>query len=324
MCGRAYGTASIAIHLKQCKTRFLEEEAQKPSRERRPLPVRAWVGNFARRRLRSPPPPPPQPEPSSVDYSDASTFTTKNLEAANDAAFKAYNTAALFPCAHCGRTFLPHALTIHNRSCTADRPAKRPVGPPPAAGGGGGASGGEEEEFALPKRPVSAASRGSSAAGGGGGGGGATPARSRSALRGRRSGSAPRGALAGGSEGTRGGEGDDDAPGSTSQFPLGATGRVGAGFSPMAVPSMRVRVGGGGGGGGGLGDVDVVGPASAAPAAHLDHLAAADEQQLHEELASLNDRLEALQAHVCAEVGAITAGVSAVAAHLRRRGTLRA
>ena len=58
VCGRAYGTASIGIHLKQCKARFLEEEAQKPPRERRPLP----------------------PEPSSVDYTDASTFTADALE----------------------------------------------------------------------------------------------------------------------------------------------------------------------------------------------------------------------------------------------------
>jgi len=38
ICGREYGTASIEIHVKSCKKSWEAQEAQKPRRERRPLP----------------------------------------------------------------------------------------------------------------------------------------------------------------------------------------------------------------------------------------------------------------------------------------------
>ena len=106
ICSRAYGSASIGIHIESCKRLFLAAEAQKPPKERRNLP----------------------PEPS-FDYAHAETATREAVEAANAAASAAAD-ACLDRCEFCARTFLPEKLVIHNRSCTRDRPAKpaRPVG----------------------------------------------------------------------------------------------------------------------------------------------------------------------------------------------------
>ena len=38
ICGREFGTKSLEIHLKTCKKKWEAQEAQKPLRERRPLP----------------------------------------------------------------------------------------------------------------------------------------------------------------------------------------------------------------------------------------------------------------------------------------------
>ena len=38
ICGREFGTASLDIHLKSCKKKFENEQAQKPLKDRRPLP----------------------------------------------------------------------------------------------------------------------------------------------------------------------------------------------------------------------------------------------------------------------------------------------
>ena len=55
------------------------------------------------------------------------------LDEINKMATTAFNTESLSTCAFCGRTFLPEKLIIHNRSCTADHPARR-VGCVPASG----------------------------------------------------------------------------------------------------------------------------------------------------------------------------------------------
>ena len=36
--GREFGTASLEIHIKQCKVKWENEQAQKPKNERKPLP----------------------------------------------------------------------------------------------------------------------------------------------------------------------------------------------------------------------------------------------------------------------------------------------
>ena len=38
ICGREFGTNSLEIHLKACKRKWEAAEAQKPARERKPLP----------------------------------------------------------------------------------------------------------------------------------------------------------------------------------------------------------------------------------------------------------------------------------------------
>ena len=41
ICGRQFGRASLLIHEKSCAKKFLASEAQKPSKERQPLPERS-------------------------------------------------------------------------------------------------------------------------------------------------------------------------------------------------------------------------------------------------------------------------------------------
>jgi len=38
ICGREFGTKSLDIHLKTCKKKWEAQEAQKPAKQRRPLP----------------------------------------------------------------------------------------------------------------------------------------------------------------------------------------------------------------------------------------------------------------------------------------------
>ena len=50
ICGRAYGTTSLGIHLKTCKKMFLADQEKRPKKERRPLPpeppgLTAYLGN---------------------------------------------------------------------------------------------------------------------------------------------------------------------------------------------------------------------------------------------------------------------------------------
>ncbi|VDK63591.1 unnamed protein product [Anisakis simplex] len=49
---------------------------------------------------------------------------TVDKYAVNEAAWTA-SQAALVACEHCGRTFNPDRLQIHQRSCTKEKPAKR-------------------------------------------------------------------------------------------------------------------------------------------------------------------------------------------------------
>uniref|UniRef100_A0A7S4V0I3 C2HC/C3H-type domain-containing protein n=1 Tax=Alexandrium monilatum TaxID=311494 RepID=A0A7S4V0I3_9DINO len=87
ICGREFGSASIAIHMPQCEKKWLAAEAQKPPNERRPVPKR------------------PELDP------------TLSREEANDKLTQHWNDKVLEPCPNCGRTFLPDRLEIHLRSC---------------------------------------------------------------------------------------------------------------------------------------------------------------------------------------------------------------
>ena len=97
ICGRQFGKSSIDIHIPQCLKKYEAAQLQLPPEQRRPAPA-APV-------LLAP----------SKGVSDA---------AYNDAAYQALE-ANMAECEHCGRTFAPDRLPIHQRSCTAERPARR-------------------------------------------------------------------------------------------------------------------------------------------------------------------------------------------------------
>lgn len=166
ICGRQYGTASIEIHLKSCRAKFEADEARKPASQRRAVP--------------------------NVDLTAVKGMSAAQLEAHNAAAFEHWNEKMLSQCGNCGRSFLPDRLAIHQRSCTADNPARR-VGEVRSAGPGGSsfvpgsAYGGEYQvpEEALPSAlrsgspPVGRRGSGAATMAMAGGGMGASPSPAR-------------------------------------------------------------------------------------------------------------------------------------------------
>ncbi|XP_049505033.1 zinc finger protein 474 isoform X1 [Panthera uncia] len=89
ICGREFGSQSIAIHEPQCLEKWHIENSKFPKHLRRPEPSK------------------PQPLRGSGSY---------NLQAVNEAAFQS-SQAQLLPCESCGRTFLPDRRLVHQRSC---------------------------------------------------------------------------------------------------------------------------------------------------------------------------------------------------------------
>ncbi|KAF5913507.1 hypothetical protein HPG69_017125 [Diceros bicornis minor] len=89
ICGREFGSQSLAIHEPQCLEKWHIENSKLPKHLRRPEPSK------------------PQPLRGSGSY---------NLQAANEAAFQ-ISQSQLLPCESCGRTFLPDRLLVHQRSC---------------------------------------------------------------------------------------------------------------------------------------------------------------------------------------------------------------
>ena len=65
--------------------------------------------------------------PSGGDIATAPTASTEGMtpDQYNDMAYAALE-ANMATCEHCGRTFAPDRLAIHQRSCTAEKPARRP------------------------------------------------------------------------------------------------------------------------------------------------------------------------------------------------------
>jgi hypothetical protein len=121
VCGRQYGLHSYDIHLKQCKELWIAREAQKDPKERKKLPedpaLRLLSGGSV----------------SGENEEDSPTRIVAaigiegglSLAELNKLASETFNTETLSTCAFCGRTFLAEKLAIHNRSCTADNPARR-------------------------------------------------------------------------------------------------------------------------------------------------------------------------------------------------------
>lgn len=101
ICGREFGSQSLAIHEPQCLEKWRIENSKLPKHLRRPEPSK------------------PQP---------LSGSGSSSLQAANEAAFQS-SQAQLLPCESCGRTFLPDRLLVHQRSCKPK--GERPRAPNP-------------------------------------------------------------------------------------------------------------------------------------------------------------------------------------------------
>ena len=114
LCGKQFGTNSIAIHQKTCK--------QKYERERGRRAPEAPVGHLSNADER----------PLSAGGPGTSAA---EIEAYNDAAYDAWSKD-LEPCPNCERRFLPDRLVVHMRSC-----AKQAAGDVLAAGSGQGGGG---------------------------------------------------------------------------------------------------------------------------------------------------------------------------------------
>ena len=114
ICGRQYMLHSFAIHETQCRELYEKREELKPPKERRRCPDNPFNGMSMK----------------------GITSQRGLMDAMNAAASEAFTTGVMSSCRYCGRTFLPEKLLIHNRSCTADNPARRvtdSVGRTPAA-----------------------------------------------------------------------------------------------------------------------------------------------------------------------------------------------
>ncbi|XP_046661541.1 zinc finger protein 474-like isoform X1 [Homalodisca vitripennis] len=91
LCGRQFGSASIAIHEPQCLRRWRQENERLPPTQRRAEPVKPDVIYDS--------------ETGQVDY------------AATDDAQWQCHLVQLVPCARCGRTFNPDRVSVHEKCC---------------------------------------------------------------------------------------------------------------------------------------------------------------------------------------------------------------
>lgn len=117
VCGRQYGLHSFEIHLKQCKELWIAREAEKDPRVRKPLPEDPMLKLGIALDEAS--------QGSGNGGGGGGALSARKLEEINRISTQAFNTEALSACEFCGRTFLPEKLAIHNKSCTADNPARK-------------------------------------------------------------------------------------------------------------------------------------------------------------------------------------------------------
>ncbi|XP_063820279.1 zinc finger protein 474-like [Pseudophryne corroboree] len=96
ICGREFGSKSVAIHEPKCLEKWHVENKRLPKSLQRAAPIK------------------PQ---TSADASD---------DAENAAAWQS-SQAQLIPCGNCGRTFLPERLLVHQKSC---KPTGKSLGSP--------------------------------------------------------------------------------------------------------------------------------------------------------------------------------------------------
>ena len=126
---------SYEIHLKQCKDLWVARENTKDPRERKPLPVdplllaaavpskqQPATGMDSRKQA-------PQTRVGSSQSGKAAIEdlvpSRLSLEEMNRLAAETFNNVSMDTCEFCGRSFLQEKLPIHNKSCTAEHPARR-------------------------------------------------------------------------------------------------------------------------------------------------------------------------------------------------------
>ncbi|KAI1723177.1 zinc-finger of a c2HC-type domain-containing protein [Ditylenchus destructor] len=95
ICGRQYGSKSIAIHQPQCLEKWRIANNKLPKNQRRPEPVPPEIIRVG----------------GKIDY-----------EATNEAAYEA-SLSQLVRCENCGRKFAQERLSVHQKSCTKENPA---------------------------------------------------------------------------------------------------------------------------------------------------------------------------------------------------------
>ncbi|XP_071964483.1 zinc finger protein 474-like isoform X2 [Antedon mediterranea] len=88
ICGREFGSKSIAIHEPQCLKKWELQNSQLPKHLRRP--------------------PPQKPKTQTVNSSGTYDYNQAAQDAAND---------MLVPCSYCGRTFVPDRIVKHESIC---------------------------------------------------------------------------------------------------------------------------------------------------------------------------------------------------------------
>ncbi|OWK60852.1 Zinc finger protein 474 [Lonchura striata] len=108
ICGREFGSQSIAIHEPKCLEKWCIENNQRPKHLKRPEPRK----------------------PEILAGSGSYTLTDEN-EAADYSA-----QAQLVPCRNCGQTFFPDCLPMHERCCKGSGPSASKSGKAPRFGPG--------------------------------------------------------------------------------------------------------------------------------------------------------------------------------------------
>ena len=99
ICGREFGSTSIAIHEPQCMKKWHAENNQLPKNMRRKPPKKPEI----------------LPALSGKGSYDAARFNEAAWQSAQD---------QLVPCKNCNRTFMPDRLPVHQKSCKPGKPLK--------------------------------------------------------------------------------------------------------------------------------------------------------------------------------------------------------
>lgn len=99
MCGANALLTSFHLHLRKCEAKFLAQQELKPTKDRLPVP----------------------PDPFKELAVGGRAPTKTQIDKANSIAA----SQGMVHCPHCARTFIEDRLSIHLKSCSADKPSRR-------------------------------------------------------------------------------------------------------------------------------------------------------------------------------------------------------